>query len=584
MSLIAKDAAPNPVVTIDGTTLGVQFSYYPTPTSSVTVVPIAAIAAAIPGVSIPPALLPFLQVPLSQVLNDIWSVNTDSSGQTLRDRTTAAVTSTINANLPSGASASALDLQTTGTLQAAVAGAGSTIYLSYQLLGNSVAVKLDETVSFIFFSETIELDWTLTFDLELLIVLNIPSGAGPIPVTAQLQVENASLTPTNDVAKAANAFLSFLDALTLGNVNVIGSAENTIDSQGGPAPDLGELTPAIAELSVIWIGALQYGFTTLVGLIQGNQLILQFEHPIDPAPVVYGLVNGEPIGVPNFLRPSLSLSAFQVDVGQNLGVTGKNFPVPTSLSIGWTDTTSGTVRESLITWFQGPSPPVLNPPVPTTANTQIIPRLGASDGRNQYTAYGLAQNATYYFQVADVDLAQTPYSALAPFTTGSGSDIIDIYIQPQAGGAQQFIGTGTLTSSTSFSATVLIPPETPGQYNIIAVPASGPSAKATVQVNAAGTGPLPIIQADGPYVTVGSLFDVSFDSFPAGTVTLYIDAPTPSSNVIGTTISLGPTQFGPVTFTWPNTVAAAGQHSLYGQGVSGPPSAPVSIYAEFPPP
>jgi hypothetical protein len=575
MSLIAKDAAPNPVVTINGTPLGVQFSYYPDPTGPPTVNPITSV----PGLTIPPALLPFLQLPLSQVLNDAWSKNTDSSGQTLRDRTTTQVTSLINSNLPSGATASSLNLMTTGTLQAAVS--SNTIYLSYQLLGNSVAVKLDETFSFII-TETIELDWTLTFDIELLIALNIPNQPGPIPITAQMQVENAQLNATNTAAKVADALASFVDFITFGNINLIGDVETTVDSQSYTAPDLGDLTPAISELSVIWIGAQEYGFTKLVGLIQGNQLILQFEHPLDSGPVVYGLVNGEPIGVPSLIGPSISLSALEVDVGQTLVVNGTNFPVPTSISIGWTDTTSGTVVESLVNWFPGPSPPVLNPPVPATASTEIITRTSASDGRNQYTAYSLEQNTTYYFRVADKDLlTQTPYGAFAPFTTGSGSDIVEIYIQPQAGGPQTLIGNGTLTSSPNFSATVTIPTETPGWYNIIAVPAGGQSAQASILINAAGTGPTPIIQASPPYVTIGNSIDITFSGFPAGTVTVYIDSLTPSTDILGTTTSPGPALFGPVMFTWPD--GAVGQYNVYAQGVSGPASAPVTILGEFPP-
>jgi hypothetical protein len=576
MSLIAKDAAPNPVVTIDGTPLGVQFSYYPTGTGPPAIQPITGV----PGLTIPPALLPFLQVPLSQILDDIWSTNKDSSGQTLRDRTTSEITSILNSNLPSGATASSVNLPTTGTLQAAVS--GSTIYLSYQLLGNSVAVKLDETFSFIV-TETIELDWTITFDLELLIELNIPNQAGPIPMTAQLQVENANVQATNFAAQVADTLAGIVDVLTFGNVDLIGNVETTIDSQSSTAPDLGDLTPAISELSVIWIAAQPYGFTTLVGLIQGNQLILQFEHPLDPAPVVYGLFNGEPIGVPSLIGASISLSALEVDIGQSLVVNGTNFPIPASISIGWTDTTSGTVMESLINWFQGPSPPVLNPPVPANANTETIPRTSASDGRNQYTVYGVNQSATYYFQVADKDLiAQTPYSALAPFTAGSGSDAVEIYIQPQAGGSQTPIGSATLTNSPNFSANVTIPTTpavTPGWYNVIAVPASGQAPQAPILINAAGTTPMPVIQVSGVDVTIGNPIEVTFAGFPAGTVTLYVDSLTPSTNILGTTVSPGPGQFGPVTFTW----EALGQHSVFAKGVSGPASAPVPIYGQFPP-
>lgn len=453
--------------------------------------------------------------------------------------------------------------------------------MSYQLLGNSVAVKLDETISFII-TETIELDWKLTFDLELLIQINIPNQAGPIPMSAQLQVENAGVQATNFAAQAVDDLLTLVNILSFGNINVIQSIETTVDSQGSTAPDLGDLTSAISELSVIWIGAQQFGFTLLVGLIQGNQLILQFEHPLDPAPVVYGLVNGEPLGVPNLIGPTISLSALEVDVGQSLVVSGTNFPVPTSISIGWTDTTSGTVIGSLINWFQGPDPPVLNPPVPTTATTVPISRTGPLDGRNQYTAYGLNPNATYYFRVADQDLlTQTPYSALAPFTTGGGSNVVEIYIQPQAGGAQTLIGNGASTGP-SFSATVTIPTESPGWYNIIAVPPSGQSAQATIFINAAGSTQVPIIQVEGPpYVTIGNPFDIAFDGFSAGTVTVYIDSLTPSTNILGTTVSPGPGQFGPVTFTWPSN--ALGQHNLYAQGVSGPSSAPVTIFGEFPP-
>jgi len=57
-----------------------------------------------------------------------------------------------------------------------------------------------------------------------------------------------------------------------------------------------------------------------------------------------------------------------------------------------------------------------------------------------------------------------------------------------------------------------------------------------------------------------------------------VDSVAPA-NILGTTVSPGTGQFGPVGFTWEEE----GQHNVIAQGVSGPASAPVAVYGEIPP-
>ena len=128
-------------------------------------------------------------------------------------------------------------------------------------------------------------------------------------------------------------------------------------------------------------------------------------------------------------------------------MTGTNFPIgqANALYIGWTDTTSGNVTESDITWGPAGGP----------LTTVIIPRNG-SDGGNSLALTNLVANSAYVFAVRDQDLlTETPFTDPPVTISTQATDIANILLE--YGAMQWAVGSGQLTPTGTFSASVNIP-------------------------------------------------------------------------------------------------------------------------------
>ncbi len=582
MSIIDNFASPgNPVVNITGTPLGVQVLFADKGSPARTVHPLAPYETAL-GLSA--SFLTLLLTPLSQFGDQVWSQNKDSSGQTMRDRVSALVSTGIvtqvNSQFPGHPPYNiSVSLPETGILRAIVIGGdaefpATNVYLSYELNGNSASWSLHNTEIW----PLSDASYTLTFDLELLIQIVIPAEAGsPLTTTATANVENANISGANVLADIGDFAAGVINFINDQPFNIFQAAEGAIDSEGsGLVVGLGDLSALLADVSTAWLQALPYGFTQLTALIQQQQLFLQFGHPQDPAPVV---VNAAAPTFPNLLPANIT-TAPEVNAGSSADVTGANFPLDQAdaLYIGWQDTTSGTVTESDISW--GPAGG------PTQAVT--IPRDG-NDGKNLYTASGLAPNSTYEFSVRDQDfLTETPFSA--PFAaTTTTTNLVEFSLVPVTGGTETPVGSTILTATGSFSAAINIPPsQPPGMYNLTAVLTGTQLAFTPLQVVAAGQPLPPSIEVDGvalpntANLTEGNPFTVSFEGFLPGTVSVFVDSPT-TGQLIGTATSSGPGAFT-ATLVWPDI---EGAHSLYAQEIVSAQtltSLPCPVFGSKPPP
>ena len=569
MSII--DSFGNPV-NITGTPLGLLLLFADKGSQAQTVhslVPYEAV------LNLPSNLLTLLQTPLSQFGDQIWSQNKDKHGQTMRDRVSALVSNGIVTQvkqLGHTAYNISVSLPATGILRALVV-SGTTVYLSYEINGNSAA--WDVNVSIWPFSDA---SYSLTFDLELLIEIVIPTQAGfLLTTTASANIENANISGT-DASAAILDFAGEVDNfLTDQPTNIFQSAEGEIDSAGsGVAVDLGELSTLLAAVPTAWLQALPYGFTQLTALIQQPELFLQFGHPQDPAPVV---VNAAVPTYPSLLPVTINTDP-EVNAGSSLIVIGTNFPLAQAdtIYIGWQDTTSGTVTESDINWGQ----------VGGSTQSITISRNG-NDGKNLYIASNLAPNSTYDFSVRDQDfLTETPFSPPFPATTTT-TDLIEFYLVavPVVPGGQQWpVGSTSLTTTGSFSApiTILAGPTGPpaGMYNLVAALMGTQLATTPLQVLGVGQPLQPIIQVedappnsppDPAPIYEGSTFTLSFTGFQPGTVSVFLNSA--AGLLIGTTTSSGTNTFI-ATFTCPTNV---GPHNVYAQdSLTAQPPAIYPIY------
>ena len=579
MSIIDNFVSPgNPVVNITGTPMGVQVLFADKGSPTQTVHPLAPYETAL---GLPASFLTLLQTPLSQFGDQIWSQNKDSSGQTMLDRASTLISNgivTAVSQLGHTASNISVSLPAVGILRAIVlsgdpASADTTVYLSYEINGNSASWSINAQVW-----PLSDASYSLTFDLELLIQIVIPAEPGsPLTTIASATVENANVSGTDASADILDFFGGLDNFINDQPFNIFQAAEGAIDSEGSEVTvDLGDLSTLLADVSTAWQQALPYGFTQLTALIQQQQLFLQLGHPQDPAPVV---VNAAVPAFPSLI-PAEIITAQEVNAGSSADVTGVNFPLAQAdaLYIGWSDTTSGTVTESDISW--GPSGG------PTQAVT--IPRDG-NDGKNLYIASGLAPNSTYEFSVRDQDfLTETPFSAPFPATTTT-TNLVEFSLVPVAGGTETPLGTASVTATGTFSAAINIPPsQPPGMYDLTAVLLGIAPVSTPLQVVSAGQPLSPSIEVDGvappstAFLTEGNPFTVSLEGFLPGTVSVSVDSPT--GQLIGTATSSGPDTFT-ATFLWPNI---DGAHNLYAQETVGAqtltPLLPSPVVGQKPPP
>ena len=170
-------------------------------------------------------------MPLNQFFDQVWSQNIDSSGQTMRDRAVALVTNGLITQSPSDQSPYniAVNLPATGILRAIVL-KGTTIYLSYEINGNSASWSAHNTQIW----PLSDASFTLTFDLEILIYILIPAEAGAsLTTNASYNIENANISASNPTAGIEGFLQQVSNFIQDEPTNLFQAAEGEIDSVGG---------------------------------------------------------------------------------------------------------------------------------------------------------------------------------------------------------------------------------------------------------------------------------------------------------------------------------------------------------------
>jgi hypothetical protein len=466
----------NPVVDITGSPLSVDLNYKEKGANLASSHFVNAInASQLPGAQ---SLLPFLTQPLNQVFDKIWSQDKDQDGNTMRDRTTAIIVAQIQNAVRHSANDVKPSVPMTGILRAVVS--GQIAILSYDI--NNVSID--------FAVAAISLN--LTLDIELLVLIDVPPQPGAFTAKAVARTGNAAITTTNIIGQIAQDF-GDLANFTQDQPPIFQGAEGRASTaQQPPQRDLAGLSTLLSSLSTPELigAAYKAGFNQLGAYIKLNppSLVLQYRHPMDGPPV---LTNAAETNLPTFFRPILGTTATDVNAGSVISITGAYFPIgqASDLYIGWSDTTSGEVTLSRLSWGAVPTSPFDSP------DSHMIPIArdvsGGPDGKNVFHATGLKANAQYWFQVADEDLlTATPLSQTAFFwTEPSGQvDLLlvreGLFLRPLP---PRNLGTVPLTGTDRFAANVLIPADTtPGDYSLLAVFMGRTLAGITLSVAPAG--------------------------------------------------------------------------------------------------
>ena len=198
----------NPVRDITGSTLGLQAFFAAKGSPSPTVHPLTtATIQLISQGTITTADLDILQNPLSETFDNAWNAQTDpSTGLTLHDSTVQLVEATIAEETPSNHSAYNISasVPTSGNLRALVLPSDSlqpntAIFLSYEIngiQGNFTAHNTQNDWLLLFEDATFK----ITFNLEVLVQVQIPPSAGPpFTINASVSLNSAKISPTNYV-------------------------------------------------------------------------------------------------------------------------------------------------------------------------------------------------------------------------------------------------------------------------------------------------------------------------------------------------------------------------------------------------
>ena len=560
----------NPVVDITGKPLGVLMNFADKGAASPTDHPLLGVPG-LPG--LPPPVVSLLTTPLSQMFDTAWAQTPGPDGKTVREKTRLQVISQVQSAVKGfGSGYSALGVRATlpetGSLKALIPlgsltnpNASQLVLLSYQLTGFTVLFSVTTPFTGGLIPDP---DYRLTFDVEFFVSIVIPLGVGPLTSLASFNVENASIDADNIIALAGDTILSAINFLSGQPTSIFQGAEGEIDTSTNATGSVGPFNSMLSALSAFWsVASGTFGFNQLIGFIDSQPALnFQFIHPVDAAPV---LTNGADSPVPSLFHPQLGASAPVVKAGDSLGVTGLYFPpgLSSQLVITWTDTTSGHVTQSDISWGPSGGPPRLD----------SKPR-SFDDNRNVFIASGLPASTSFTFSVRDQDfLTETPFSDPLTLTT-QPTDLVELSIGPASGGLRRTIGSALLTLSGSFTAIVVIPADlTDGLYLISAALAGDVLATTGVRVVAAGGTVPPTLEAIDPATNLPEQSIVEGESlmlrgagFRPGEVTITIDTPAGQALGVVTADSTGSFQSA---FRWP--LGVVGQRKALAEQSTGGP-------------
>lgn len=528
--------------------------------------------------------------PLDQILGNLWTdPSTQSTAQTaVRQAVLSQRANTYNIKVT---------IPQQGSLRAQVGNVSPG--LAATLPPGTQAVQL--TISFtipgfdVTFKETTNSVWgswadpayDLKFDGEVEIAIAVPADPR---VTAGA---TAVFWARNLDGSAANFFagwIGFWD-IVFNFFTQTGPGGSPPDQSQGIGGSLAALYQLLLQIQPPLAQAFTFGFQQLSAqtttnplpdTTPGNTVEIDLAHPVDPPPTVS---NAAASSVPRLFSAQIGASPAQVHPGDPLGVAGSYFPAAqaSELTVTWTDTTSGSVVKSEVTW--GVTPNTTTPP----ANPQVvnIQRHGAYDNANTFTAKPLLPDTLYAFQVRDfdvpgVDLIATQRSAWTYFRTAA-TDQVQLVLDYN----NTLIGFATLQTNGTFVTTVIVPANVPaGTYVPWAVLAGQKMAQTPITVVAQNSPLAPSLQILDPDTSIPitgaaivegmATVRLLGNNYSAGTVDLFVD--TASGTSLGSAVADSTGRFTKEV-TWPFGVV--GSHVIVGK--QGTAQAQVPVFAENPP-
>jgi hypothetical protein len=534
-----------------------------------------------------------LVTPLDQIFSNLW---TDPSTQSsIQSAVQQAVLNAkpkaydISISVPSQGSLRAdVGNLSPGVAKTLPAGTqGLQLTLSYQVPGFQVSFS-ERTDSI--WGSWADPSYNLAFDGEVEISVGVPSDPRISPgATAQFIARN----PTGS---ASNFFADWI-----GFWQIIGGFFTGSSPPSPQQPDqfvgigayVSGLYQVLAQIGQPLAQAFAFGFRVLApvatsapipGTTPGNTAELDLTHAFDGPPTIT-LIGS----TPSVFSAEIGANPNQAHAGGQLGVTGGYFPSAqsTQLTITWTDTTSGQVVKSEVTWGQASLDAAGNPAPPANPNAPFdITRHGPYDNQNTYTFKNLLPNTTYAFQVRSFDvpgfdLIATQRSAWTFFTTAA-TDQVQLILDYN----DTLLGFATLQPDGTFVTTVIVPASVPaGTYQLRAVLAGQQMAQTPVTVVAANvplTPSLQILDPDtgipfsGAAIVVGTLkVRLRGANYSQGQVDLSID--TVAGTNLGSVVADTGGGFA-IDVIWP--FGTTGPHSIIGE--QGAAQAAAQVFGENP--
>ena len=178
----------------------------------------------------------------------------------------------------------------------------------------------------------------------------------------------------------------------------------------------------------------------------------------------------------------------EVNAGSSLIVTGANFPLAqaSAIYVGWQDSTSGTVTESDVNWGQAGDPTQsVNHSTQWERRQELVHRLEPDPELD----VRLLWSAIRTFSL------RRPSAALPRLDDNERPDRVQSVAVPE--GQQTNVGSTTLTTTSSFSAPITIPPgQAPGMYNLVAGAGGHSALNHAASSGPAGQPLIPIIQME----------------------------------------------------------------------------------------
>jgi hypothetical protein len=190
--------------------------------------------------------------------------------------------------------------------------------------------------------------WELDFDIRVQIVMSYTPGPCTFfNISAESMIEFVDISPANVAASLIDGFGSLINILEGKPANIFQNAIGAIGSSGGSV-DVGAVTTLLGFLGqTCQAEEVPLGFKQFVVSTDflAKTLTFRLTHPLDPAPTFIA-----PPGL-NVDSPTLAVPQFsEVFAGQQVTVNGTFFPrnQSTDATIGWNDTTSGNITDSIV--------------------------------------------------------------------------------------------------------------------------------------------------------------------------------------------------------------------------------------------